>query len=356
MAIREARWDCQYCGTRAILGRLNECPKCGRPRPEGAKFYLAEGAAEATDAALLAQAGVGPDWICSFCTSSNPAGAAVCQNCGAAREATSQVQLVKEYAPGQAPSSGDMTLDAPAESPAAPARPRLSRQATLAIGLGGLALLALFAFVFLGRGRDVSAEVSGFRWRREVAVEELRPVRAESFDLPPAASLIEQRQAIQRYDQVLAGYETEVRQAPEQVQVGEREYVCGQRDLGNGFFEDVICSEPVYETRYRSESVQVPIYQQVPVYGTLFVYEAEEWHLARSETAEGSDHSPYWPRSDLEEGQREGQRSESYVALFEDATGREYELALPLAEWQALEVGRPVELIREPGGQVVGIQ
>ena len=37
MAIREGRWDCQYCGTTGIPGREKVCPNCARSRPEGTK-------------------------------------------------------------------------------------------------------------------------------------------------------------------------------------------------------------------------------------------------------------------------------------------------------------------------------
>ncbi len=40
MAVREGRWDCQYCGTKGSHGRHKACQNCGRSRPEGTAFYL----------------------------------------------------------------------------------------------------------------------------------------------------------------------------------------------------------------------------------------------------------------------------------------------------------------------------
>ena len=40
MAIREGRWDCQYCGTTGIPGREKVCPNRARSRPEGTNIYL----------------------------------------------------------------------------------------------------------------------------------------------------------------------------------------------------------------------------------------------------------------------------------------------------------------------------
>ena len=95
MAIREGRWDCQYCGNIGNLGRHRNCQNCGHSRPEGTKFYLADDS-EVTDKKLQRQALVGPDWICEYCRTSNAVDIAVCGSCGAARDETSPVQDVKE--------------------------------------------------------------------------------------------------------------------------------------------------------------------------------------------------------------------------------------------------------------------
>ena len=58
-------------------------------------------------------------------------------------------------------------------------------------------------------------------------------------EIPPDGRYISEEEAIRRYDQVFVRNETRTRQVSEQVQTGTRDYVCGQRDLGNGFFEDI---------------------------------------------------------------------------------------------------------------------
>ena len=120
MTVREGRWDCQYCGTTGILGRHKVCPNCAKSRPEGTKFYLPEDEDAVKDAALQEQAAQGPDWICEFCGSSNPANLDVCRHCNAPREGTSPQQQVKEFAAGAAPPSGDMTVPDPHEKYRAP--------------------------------------------------------------------------------------------------------------------------------------------------------------------------------------------------------------------------------------------
>ncbi|HYW12972.1 MAG TPA: hypothetical protein VE871_13520 [Longimicrobium sp.] len=102
MAIREGRWDCPSCGSTAVYGRHVDCPGCGRPRPAGIRFYLTADAPVITDAAQLAEANAGADWICGHCGASTRATQADCGGCGAAR-GTSPSQPVIHYGPGQAP-------------------------------------------------------------------------------------------------------------------------------------------------------------------------------------------------------------------------------------------------------------
>jgi hypothetical protein len=82
------------------------------------------------------------------------------------------------------------------------------------------------------------------------------------------------------------------------------------------------------------------------------VYNVDKWVADRTEEASGGDHSPFWPRANLGEDEREGQRSERYFVIFRDDDGREYEMELPLAQWQRYEVGQQVTLELDASGQV----
>ena len=85
MAIREGRWDCPTCGQVGNLGRDQVCPSCGAPRSKDVRFYLPGDVPVVTDAAQLAQAKAGVDWLCQFCGSSNSAAVVACTQCGALR-------------------------------------------------------------------------------------------------------------------------------------------------------------------------------------------------------------------------------------------------------------------------------
>lgn len=355
MAIREALWDCQYCGTTGILGRNKSCPNCGRSRPEGTKFYLPEDADEVRDEKLKEQAKRGPDWICEFCGSSNPADVSVCGSCGHPREDTSPEQKITDYELGAAPKAGDMA------PPPEPQPAETSAMAKKALPIAAIAIIAVvlcvvgvIAFAVLGR-KDVEAKVDGFSWQRAVQIEAFRTVTEEDWQVPQGGRLLSQRQEIHHYDQILDHYETRERQVQEQVQTGVRTYVCGQRDLGNGFFEDVECTEPVYETQSRTETYQEPIYISQPVYQTLFVFEIDKWDYDRTEEASGSDHSPYWPRADLADGYREGEREETYVVYF-SSDGETYSLELPYDEWRTFEMGQQVKLKLDAFGKLSEVE
>ncbi len=358
MAIKEGRWDCQYCGTIGNLGRHRNCKNCNRSRPEGTQFYLADDA-EVTDKTLQRQALVGPDWICSFCGTSNAADITVCASCGAPRDATSPVQKVKKYGVGQAPKRGDMSFDEDQGQASAPEKPKskfkLPAVAIVAIAAVAVVCLGVVAFLIFG-GRNADATVSGFQWERTVNIEAYKTITEEDWSLPTTARLISQREEIHHYDQVIDHYETRQREVSEQVKVGTESYVCGERDLGNGFFEDVMCDRDVYETQTHTETYDEPIYVNVPVYQTLYVYDIDKWVVDRTEVAAGRDHQPYWPTAELEEDEREGEKTESYLVEFTDSEDKRYEWETPLAEWQKFEEGQSIVLKLNALGQVSEVE
>lgn len=322
MAIREARWDCTYCGTKGNLGRSKSCHHCGRSRPGGTKFYLPDDAAEVTDDQLLEQAAGGPDWICAFCGTSNKSESTACRSCGAAREGTSEEQEVKTYALGEAPTTGDMDLDEKEPVPPADDAGQKSKIKPLAIvgaAILAVACIAIVAFIIFG-GRDVTANIEGFEWQREIDIEAFRTVTEEDWSVPAGGRILSEREEKHHDEEVL-----------DHVEVSEE--VCGQIDLGDGFFEDKICT------------VEEPVYRQEPVYQPFYTYEIDKWIVVRTAQDGGSDHSPFWPRADLTDGEREGKRSESYSIIFKDSDREVRTFTVDdLDEWEKYESNQGVVL------------
>ena len=362
MAIREGRWDCIYCEARAIRGRHMVCPNCQRARPAGVKFYLPENAEEIQEEFLIERANIGPDWICPFCESSNASDATVCQRCMAPKgtEVTEQNRI--RYAVGQVAREGDLAAQEkaayePEEPVPTPApKKRSSRQLLMVAGIlfALLCLCGSLAF-FLFRGNDASAVVTDVRWERSIAVQEYGTVTEEGWSLPAGGRIVDQYEDIRAYEQVQVGTETVEREVSERVQVGEREYVCGQEDLGNGFFEDVYCTEPVYETQYHTETFEEPVYEDQPIYDTYYVFEIDTWSTIRTESASGTDFNLFWPAVDLNDEEREGDRQATYITVFQTSDGDTYEVEHSEDEWRQYAIGDEVTLEIDSFGNVTDV-
>ncbi len=337
MGIQEGRWDCRYCGTKGILGRHKQCLNCGRPRPEGVKFYLPEDAPEVTDEKQLAEAEAGADWACEHCGASNSIQNDFCTQCGAAK-GSSPTQAVKEYSLSAVPRGGDEAPPPPPPPP--PPQRKRSHFFGRAVATGALILsVGTGAFVFVAP-KEIPVVVQGSSWERTVQVEEYKTVTEEGWELPAGARVKSQRREIHHYDKILDRYETRTRQVSERVQTGTTTRVCGKRDLGNGYFKDVTCTEPVYQTRYRTETYREPIYRDEPVYRTKYTYEIEKWVPTRTVRAGGTQQQPFWPNFNLKKNERQGQRTETYTVKFADKEGKVYPAKLNQNEWDDFKIGQ----------------
>ncbi|HYR11380.1 MAG TPA: hypothetical protein VEQ60_26600 [Longimicrobium sp.] len=343
MAIREGRWDCPTCGNKGLLGRELSCSGCGNRRPEGIKFYLPDDAAEVTDAARLAEARAGADWICEHCGVSARAGMDRCPGCGAER-GSSPTQQTHEH-----------RFDEPAQEPvrtlaATPPKRRRGWK-------GPAALVAIVGGLVWWNGpKEVTATVAAKDWSRAIEVQEYRTVQEEDWSVPQGGRQKRSYRAIRDYRQVLDHYETKTRQVSERVQSGTRTYTCGQRDMGNGYFEDVTCTEPVYETNYRQETYQDPVYRREPIYDTRYAYEIEKWLPDDTAWARGDGaKEPTWPAVTIGRNEREGARIQRYVLRFTDDDGKTYEEEVTADQFQRYRQGQPVKLRMKRGGGDVEI-
>ncbi|MCO6458227.1 MAG: hypothetical protein J5I93_23220 [Pirellulaceae bacterium] len=339
MTIREGRWDCPSCGCQAIRGRHKICTQCGFPRPEGIRFYLPDDEPEVLDAELVAEARSGADWVCEFCGASSRADLLVCRQCSAPR-GTSPRQAVREYDLEQVPRSADPVAPVIASSVTRPvARAPGSRPGGFVKWLAGSSALLVLLVAWLVWPRTQTLTVQGVSWQRTIQVERLRTVREQGWSVPPGGRLISQQPALHHTEQVLDHYETRTRDVTERVQVGTEQFVSGQRDLGNGYFEEITSSRPVYESRTRTETYREPVYRSVPIMRTQYTYDIERWMPDGVARAAGRDHEPRWPEVAAGEKVRAGPRTEQYAVRLSDSRGREYEREVPLAQWRELIPG-----------------
>jgi hypothetical protein len=423
MAIREGRWDCSSCGSTAIYGRHVDCPGCGRPRPAGVRFYLTDNAPVVTDPRQLEEARAGADWICAHCEAGNRATLHACGGCGAAR-GTSPTQPVQDFGMGAVPRTG-ASAGTPAGGPAAargtiavqPAMGAVPHTGMKAHAAGartpppaaasgrsyilhavGAVFVGLFVLIgwaaFAGQQKvkldrfvsyvptpPVPAVVEGKRWERHIQARLRTLVPGQGYALPESAQVLTTQQRrtgdrrvvdhyvtstreVERTVSVQDGYETVTEEVEETVQTGTRTYVCGQRDLGNGYFEDQECSEPEYETRtrtvsrrqprYRDETRmetvtdRTPVYRTVPVYRTWYTWNRPVWrdtvYMAAGDTTQ-----PQWPRVEPSAVVPEDGRRERYVILFrlgQDQPASEVEVSAE--EWARYQPGHPVAIRERP--------
>lgn len=345
MVIREGRWDCPSCGAAAQLGRNVHCTGCGAPRPESIEFYLPEDEPEVTEAARLAEANAGPDWVCEHCGGSARARDAFCPGCGAPH-GTSADREARDYGIADTPRSGH--LERPAAPPPSAVRPPKPSHTGRNVFL--VLVLAVAAwFGWSNRTRHLQGEITAKAWERSVQVEAYRTVRDEGWTLPGDARLLRSYRAIRGYRQLLDHYETRTRQVSERVQVGTETYTCGHRSRGNGYFEDRTCTRPEYETRYHTETYQDPVYRQVPVWDTKYEYTQKRWVPDTLLATRGDTSSPVWPRTVRDDTTRDGEKKERYVLTFQASKDESFTTEVPVRDFTAHRLGEHVPLVVHGG-------
>jgi hypothetical protein len=297
-------WDCPYCGHKHIPGPTRRCPACFWWRDRTVNFY------EAPDSVVLSPAEVaryaGPDWICKACGAANPETGApreslVCGNCH-----TRQIDIDGGRTPLETlptgvaverrlsmVSSGSPITGGYVRTISYTDRHILGAVYTLAaLGLFGLGILGLNGLsTWVYRPRPVAAQVLRRHWRVEVPIEERRPVSEGGWTLPVGAYNVRTETRQQSTRRVQVGTKTETVKVPYEEKVGTRTE-CTTVSRGDGTGERVCSEEPIYETRYRTETEEVPIYREEPVYATWYSYTIDRWQPLRTAVVEGTENMP----------------------------------------------------------------
>jgi hypothetical protein len=371
MGVQIGRWDCEHCGQKGILGPETKCTNCGANRPEDVRFYLPKNAQYYKDEKNLKAAKAGANWDCSFCGSDNLATATHCRSCSNPRTATEKRLEVREYGLNDVPEDSeearglelkdDRARGLKPEHPETEYRkafnqsspPKKTNKTVLWIGgffLFGFIILMILTFM----QKEISVEVTQMHWERTIETEQYKEVTEEGWKVPSGGRVIDSYRAVHHTEKVPDGYETRTREAKRQV--GTEEYVCGKRDLGNGYFEDKYCSRPVYETY--TEEYQVQRYREEPVYRTKYRYAIFKWVPAANINSSGNDKSPEWGDTDLidrDKNRRERNRTEVYSIQVQDEKGKTHEEKLSFSRWKTINRGDQLKARRNGLGQYQGI-
>ena len=366
-------WDCPVCGNKEIRGDVTNCPSCGRARGD-VKFYMKnveEGSSreenDRTDIEYLTEeqakyVSKNPDWYCSFCNSLNSDNAQFCGNCGATRE-DSEANYFDRLKKKQEEEAAEL-----AAQPQVSSQPQMSSRKPLVI-VAAILLAIVALFVWMNGNKTAGdLQVTALNWIRNINIEENRMFSESGWSLPDGAEQTDARQEIHHYDSVLDHYESVDVQRSRQV-IDHYETYYTYEDNGNGTFTEVSHQRPVYETEYYTETVQQPVYRQVPRYATKYYYNIWRWTPSRDVTATGTDHNTEWPVPELAENEREGQRTEDYRFTVEHTKEKKSPETYRLAEsdWMNINVGDHLFITAkrsgadpyisdEKGGKVADIQ
>lgn len=276
----EMQWDCQFCGTKKLLGKTHRfCPNCGAPQNPASRYYPADNEKIAVEDHKF----VGVDVTCPACNQLNAGNAEFCQQCGSPlKGGVSAVILeAQSAAAGEAfVSSGSRDVmkegfDADMEAAGVKKKnePSPNRKWLIAAAVAGLAV-CIFAGWFLTRTVDASVIVTGHEWTRTTAIEEYsRFVEGSWRDVVPFG------------DNVVRGTCVEKQRSSRQVADGE---TCRtvRNDRGDGTFsESQSCT-----TNYRSE----------PIYDDFCQYSGQRWQFSHDLVMQGGlADPPTWGDTDL---------------------------------------------------------
>lgn len=327
----EMQWDCQYCGTKKLLGVTHRfCPNCGAAQEPDARYFPADDEKVAVENHVY----VGADKICDACEALNSASAEFCGTCGAPLTDAARAKMLAQQERDEDESfessgSRDVVQERfDEEMERVGVKPKQGKKSRK--GSVPWWLIAIIAAVVLCIGAVVlttlwteqaSVYVTGHSWERVVEVEEFGPKREGDWcsSMPAGAYDISRSRKVHHTDQIPDGEDCNT------VRI----------DQGDGSFRE----EQRCTTRYRSQDV----------YADYCDYTINTWRKTRTARAEGdslNNPAPAWPQANLNcEGvqrigcERERSRSESYnIHLRSSENNADYVCEMDQSPWQAVEL------------------
>jgi len=247
----EGTWTCGSCEQAELRGRLKRCPYCGSAREAGTGFNFGERdaksgralAATVVDVEGMSMAAAGADWFCANCDSSNPAGSPKCGGCGSSAEFAA---LAAPMPPPEPPPVVNIH-DEPSNGGGGAVKAAGAGCGLLFV-MGVIAVVCLLGVLWFTRTTTETGQVTSASWTSQVHLErwtgtEARGWRDELKTSPKAKPPVNgtgERVGISELsackDKVRkeAGCETKTRK-----EACGTEEKCKQKDLGNGFAEEI---------------------------------------------------------------------------------------------------------------------
>jgi hypothetical protein len=170
----EMLWDCDHCGQKGLLAKSQRhCPECGAPQNPDKRHY------PPPDQQTRAEGHeyVGADRSCPACGAPMGARANNCTQCGSPLDGSRDVRSVDDRAPAPNPATKPVAV-------------KKQRRVWLYI-LIVLAALGFAIWWMFIRAHSASVTVTGHRWARTIAIEQLGPHSQSAWrdQVPIGASL-----------------------------------------------------------------------------------------------------------------------------------------------------------------------
>lgn len=362
--IIEGFWDCKYCNTTSIKGGLRECPNCGKARDENTIFYLNPKKMNYVSEPKAVHISRNPDWICQYCNQLNSDNVQECISCGAPRtlenlnyfenrseknKKEQEEKLLENSSYDLSESLSDVSNNSHISSSFPKEKNYFSlknffsiHKFPILITLFSLIGLAALIFLFIPKPQEIT--IQELSWQRSIDIEKYQTVEENGWYLPTNARLLYSQEEFSHYIEILDHYETKTKQVSKERIVGYEDYVSGYRDLGNGYFEEITSSKPIYETYYETETYDEPVYRDEAVYRTKYYYEIDKWLYERSVKTNGDDKNPYWGKVTLSSNEQISSKRDSYSIIGLNKKGKEESITLSFADWNSLEIGETVTL------------
>ena len=389
-------WDCPYCDSKDIDGLIDDCPNCGRHKPENIKYHLKGQHVQENKIYKTAQVdesdvlsteelhntgiseeecdGNHKEWVCSYCNSLNNWADKFCTSCGSPKEEADLEygmqkrekisnnleeyvflrgddeesskyfkEKLEEKPKIIAEDNNDFTSKSENAEKEYTFKNKLSDLFRL-IG-GGIAdnalpiimsLIFLFcAGIFFFPHTD-KVTVTGFHWERNISIENYRTVKESDWSVPPGGRVYSEQTELKGYVSVIDHYKTVTETKSRQV-IDHYETNYTYSDNGNGTFTEHSSQTPVYKTEYYEETHQEPVYRQDTVYATKYYYDIDKWFdSGRDYPSSGTDKNPYWNTDyTLAEKERDTDRTEKYTVFYDNGKSDD----LKLDDWLNRNVG-----------------
>lgn len=359
----ELEWTCPKCGNRNP-GPEKTCLSCGAPQPEDVQFEQVQGKELVVDEELKKQVEKGADIHCAFCGARNPADAKVCSQCGAdltEGKSRTQGKVVGAYkaTPSKkiiCPNCGAENLETnlkcfqcgspltlqkeePQIKTSPPSKPLQTsppskKPGLLFVGLGIfitlICVIVLIAFIFFSSAKEsLNGIVQEVQWENSVEIEELLPVT----------------------------YHTWQSEVPLDARIGqcEDELHHTQQNEPSGGNYDKVCGTP-YTIDTGTGQGQVVQDCEFEVYLPYCEYEIDEWQVVDNISQSGTGFSVTSPDPTLRTNQRLGERSESYLVIFDSSDGNYSYSVSDYNDFQRFQLGSEWILNINAFDQVVSVE